>query len=118
LSPPAARRLLRKRGFQILRTDFLFCFPRQLTWLRWLELDLARLPLGPSIKSFARSLNDRASNDHEASFHSPLFGVPMRTSGGKWEIVQRLAINDFSRSKIDASVAELKEEKSLVSELL
>ena len=47
-----------------------------------------------------------------------LFGVPMRTCGGKWEIVQRLAINDFSRAKIDASVAELKEEKSLVIELI
>jgi malate dehydrogenase len=37
---------------------------------------------------------------------------------GKWEIVQQLPINDFSRAKIDASVAELKEEKSLVSELI
>src|SRR5882757_5216062 len=43
---------------------------------------------------------------------------PMRVRDGKWEIVQRLPINDFSRAKIDASVAELKEEKSLVSELL
>jgi len=32
--------------------------------------------------------------------------------------VQELPINDFSRAKIDSSVAELKEEKSLVSELL
>jgi malate/lactate dehydrogenase len=47
-----------------------------------------------------------------------LFDVPMRTRGGKWEIVQGLPINDFSRLKIDASVAELKEEKSLVSELI
>jgi hypothetical protein len=39
-----------------------------------------------------------------------LFGVPMRTCGGKWEIVQRLAINDLSRVNIDALVAELKEE--------
>ena len=30
----------------------------------------------------------------------------------------RLPMNDFSRAKIEASVAELKEEKSLVSELL
>ncbi len=37
---------------------------------------------------------------------------------GKWEIVQGLPINEFSRAKIDASIAELKEEKSLVSELL
>jgi hypothetical protein len=32
--------------------------------------------------------------------------------------VQGLPINDFSRAKIDASVAELKEEKSLVSEMI
>jgi len=43
---------------------------------------------------------------------------PMRVRGGKWEIVQKLPINSFSRDKIDKSVAELKEEKSLVSELL
>jgi malate dehydrogenase len=38
--------------------------------------------------------------------------------GSTWEIVQGVPINDFSRAKIDASVAELKEEKSLVAELL
>ena len=43
---------------------------------------------------------------------------PVRLGGGKWEIVQRLPINDFSRTKIDASVAELKEEKSLIGELI
>ena len=43
---------------------------------------------------------------------------PVRVRGGKWEIVQGLPINDFSRSKIDASAAELKEEKSLVAELI
>ena len=43
---------------------------------------------------------------------------PVRVRGGKWEIVQELPINEFSRDKIDKSVAELKEEKSLVSELL
>src|SRR5437763_1002924 len=43
---------------------------------------------------------------------------PVRVRAGKWEIVQGLPINDFSRAKIDASVAELKEEKSLVSELV
>jgi malate dehydrogenase len=43
---------------------------------------------------------------------------PTRVRGGKCEIVQGLRINEFSRQKIDASVAELKEEKSLVSELL
>jgi malate dehydrogenase len=43
---------------------------------------------------------------------------PVRICGGKCEIVQGLPINDFSRSKIDASAAELKEEKSLVAELI
>jgi malate dehydrogenase len=43
---------------------------------------------------------------------------PNRVRGGKWEIVQGLPINEFSRDRIDKSVAELKEEKSLVSELL
>jgi malate dehydrogenase len=43
---------------------------------------------------------------------------PVRVRGGKWEIVQGVPINDFSRTKIDASVAELKEEKSMVSELI
>ena len=43
---------------------------------------------------------------------------PVRVRGGKWEIVQKLPLNDFSRAKIDKSVADLKEEKSLVSDLL
>jgi malate dehydrogenase len=43
---------------------------------------------------------------------------PVRVRGGKWEIVQGVPLNDFSRAKIDASVAELKEEKSLVADLL
>ena len=43
---------------------------------------------------------------------------PIRSAGRRWEIVQDVPINDFSRSRIDASVNELKEEKSLVKELL
>jgi malate dehydrogenase len=42
---------------------------------------------------------------------------PIRTRGGKWEIVQGVPLNEFGRAKTDASVAELKEEKALVSEL-
>jgi enolase len=38
---------------------------------------------------------------------------PIRTVGDAWEIVQNMSLNDFSRSKIDASVKELKEEKGL-----
>ena len=43
---------------------------------------------------------------------------PVRTDRDKCEIVQHLPINDFSRARIDASVAELQEEKSLVNGLL
>ncbi|HXY60946.1 MAG TPA: malate dehydrogenase [Chthoniobacterales bacterium] len=43
---------------------------------------------------------------------------PTRVRGGRLEIVQKLPINEFSRDKIDKSIAELKEEKSLVAELL
>lgn len=43
---------------------------------------------------------------------------PIRSNGSKWEIVQGVPINEFSRAKIDASVNELKEEKGLVSALL
>jgi len=43
---------------------------------------------------------------------------PIRARGGKWEIVQGVPINEFSRERIDKSVAELREEKGLVSALL
>jgi malate dehydrogenase len=43
---------------------------------------------------------------------------PIRTSVSGWEIVQGVPINDFSREKIDLSVKELAEERSLVSDLL
>ena len=40
-----------------------------------------------------------------------------RVSGGAYEIVQGLEINDFSRGRIDASVAELAEERDAVRAL-
>ena len=43
---------------------------------------------------------------------------PIRTAGAKWEVVENVPINDFSRQKINASVAELQEEKALVADLL
>ena len=42
---------------------------------------------------------------------------PVTTSGGSYEIVQGLEIDDFSRSRIDASVAELAEERDAVTKL-
>jgi SAM-dependent methyltransferase len=46
LSPPESRRLLRAGGFEVLRTDSLFWFPRLLAPLRVLEPLLAGVPLG------------------------------------------------------------------------
>lgn len=42
---------------------------------------------------------------------------PVTTKDGSWEIVQGLEIDDFSRGRIDASVAELAEERDAVTEL-
>jgi malate dehydrogenase len=42
---------------------------------------------------------------------------PCRAVDGEWQIIQGVEINDFSRGKIDASVAELGEERVAVQEL-
>jgi malate dehydrogenase len=47
-----------------------------------------------------------------------MFSYPIRSDGRKCEIVQGVPLNEFSRAKITATENELKEEKSLVSELL
>jgi len=44
-------------------------------------------------------------------------GFPVTSSKGSWEIVQGLDIDDFSRGKIDASVAELADERDAVKGL-
>jgi malate dehydrogenase len=42
---------------------------------------------------------------------------PVVSRGGSWEVVQGLELSDFSRARIDASVAELQEERQAVQEL-
>lgn len=42
---------------------------------------------------------------------------PVTTGGGTWEIVEGLDIDPFSRNRIDASVAELEEEREAVRSL-
>jgi malate dehydrogenase len=44
-------------------------------------------------------------------------GFPCTCSGGEWSIVDGLEIDDFSRQRIDASVAELREERDAVAGL-
>ena len=47
-----------------------------------------------------------------------IYSFPIRSNGAKWEIIQGVPVNDFSRSKITATENELKEEKALVADLL
>jgi SAM-dependent methyltransferase len=54
LTPPEARRLVQAGGFEILRTDFLFIFPRMLRWFRGIEPLVSRLPLGGQYQVLCR----------------------------------------------------------------
>src|SRR3982751_721074 len=58
------------------------------------------------------------SNGEYGSERGLICSFPVRVKDGTPEIVPDVPVNDFSRGKIDASVTELKEEKSLVGELL
>jgi malate dehydrogenase len=44
-------------------------------------------------------------------------GFPCACSGGEWSIVEGLEVPEFSRARIDASAAELREERDAVSQL-
>jgi malate dehydrogenase len=46
-----------------------------------------------------------------------LSGFPVTTAAGNYAIVEGLEIDDFSRTRIDASAAELVEERDAVLEL-
>jgi malate dehydrogenase len=47
-----------------------------------------------------------------------VYSYPVRCSGGRYEIVQGLDIDDFSRTRMDATEAELREERAAIEELL
>lgn len=46
-----------------------------------------------------------------------MFSYPVRAAGSSWEIVQGVPVNEFSQGKINATEAELIEEKAAVTEL-
>jgi SAM-dependent methyltransferase len=52
--PPEATRLLKSWGFQVLRVNFLFFFPRVLRALRVLEPHLRRIPVGAQYQVLCR----------------------------------------------------------------
>jgi len=47
-----------------------------------------------------------------------VYSYPVRCSGGDYEIVQGLEVDDFARAKLDATDGELREEREGVAELL
>ena len=47
-----------------------------------------------------------------------IYSFPCRCANGNWEVVQGLAISDFSRIKMDATAQELTEERDAVAHLL
>ena len=46
-----------------------------------------------------------------------IFGYPVTCSGGSYQIVQGLDLNDFSKSRLDVTVNELKDERETVKQL-
>jgi SAM-dependent methyltransferase len=56
LSPPEARALLRAGGFEVLRTDFRFIFPRALRAFRKIEDYVYRAPLGTQYQILCRKM--------------------------------------------------------------
>jgi malate dehydrogenase len=80
------------------------------------------------VDSVASIANPTPAGDwHSVCVHSDgSYGVekglissfPVRSNGRTLEIVQGLSVDEFSQSKIEATVNELKEEKSLVADLL
>jgi malate dehydrogenase len=47
-----------------------------------------------------------------------IYSYPVRCSGGNYEIVQDLAIDDFSRERMAATETELREERAAIADLL
>jgi malate dehydrogenase len=47
-----------------------------------------------------------------------IYSYPVRCTKGKYEIVQGLAVSDFSRARMDATDKELREERDAIKELL
>ena len=75
---------------------------------------------GPRLIARVQPLVTARSVDRTFDYGVPeglLSSFPVRCSGGEWEIVQGLEIDDFSRARIDASAAELAEERDAVREL-
>ncbi len=63
--------------------------------------------------------NRRPNGDGSYGVEADLIcSFPIHSDGAHWSIVPGVPVNDFSRTKINASVKELQEERALASEQL
>ena len=47
-----------------------------------------------------------------------IYGYPVTCEGGKYKIVKGLAISEFSRARMDATLKELREERDGIGNLV
>src|SRR5207248_830247 len=66
LSAREVRHLVEQSGFEVLRTDFLFIFPRALRWFRFLERPLSAWPLGAQYQVLCRRAASAPRSDRNS----------------------------------------------------
>lgn len=82
-------------------------------------VDTVRSLVTPTPEGDWHSVAVHSDGKHYGVEAGLMTSFPVRTKDGKtWEIVDGLPVNEFSRTRIDASNNELKEEKSLVTDLI
>ena len=64
------------------------------------------------------SISSSTKAEKAASSASGCSSNAVRCSGGAYEVVQGLDINDFSRGRMDDTEKELREERAAIEELL
>lgn len=69
----------------------------------------------PAGKTFSAAVCSDGSYGTDAGLIS---SFPLTTDGKKWKIVQGITHNDFAKAKIEATVAELREERKAIADLL
>jgi len=80
-------------------------------------VDSVRSIVQPTAKGFWHSVAVPSDGSYGIQ-ENLICSFPITSDGQTLQIVQDLSLNDFGRQKIDATVNELKEERSLVADLL
>lgn len=82
-------------------------------------IDTVRSLVTPTPEGDWHSVAVYSDGSHYGLPSGIMVSMPIRTlSDGSWEVVQGVPVDEFSRSKIDTSVAELLEEREAVKDLI